>query len=79
MENQPSRKTCPAGIGFSSSAFQRNSPTRQASSESMDSFIIKGNSLRGDVTISGSKNAVAANHGCHLLTGETCTSAEFPT
>ena len=26
-KTKPSRKTCPAGIGFSSSAFQRNSPT----------------------------------------------------
>ena len=43
----------------------------------MDSFII-ATPLRGDVTISGSKNAVLPIMAATLLTGETCTSAEFP-
>ncbi|MBL9175367.1 MAG: UDP-N-acetylglucosamine 1-carboxyvinyltransferase [Verrucomicrobiales bacterium] len=45
----------------------------------MDSFIIKGGTpLRGDVTISGSKNAVLPIMAATLLTGETCTLRRVP-
>lgn len=45
----------------------------------MDSFIIKGGTpLRGDVTISGSKNAVLPIMAATLLTGDTCTLRRVP-
>ena len=45
----------------------------------MDSFIIRGGTpLRGEVTISGSKNAVLPIMAATLLTGETCTLRRVP-
>lgn len=45
----------------------------------MDSFIIKGGApLRGEVTISGSKNAVLPIMAATLLTADTCTLRRVP-
>jgi UDP-N-acetylglucosamine 1-carboxyvinyltransferase len=45
----------------------------------MDSFLIKGGTpLRGEVTISGAKNAVLPIMAATLLTGETCVIRRVP-
>jgi UDP-N-acetylglucosamine 1-carboxyvinyltransferase len=45
----------------------------------MDSFLIKGGvPLRGEVTISGAKNAVLPIMAATLLTGETCVIRKVP-
>ena len=45
----------------------------------MDSFLIKGGvPLHGEVTISGSKNAVLPLMAAALLTGDTCVIRRVP-